>query len=136
MKNHLRAFGVAGLVSLALLLGPAPAEAGHGHHKKSHPHHWKQGRGHRPVFVVPSYIPARHVVEYQPYFVARSWYRPHRHRHVVYRFPVYTDFGMVYRPYTYCGDHVFYGDGFRGYDDDVHGRVAVAGPNFGLSIGW
>jgi len=137
-RSRLGAFGLAGLVSVGLLLGASPAEAGHGHHGNHGNHgnpHWKHGHGeyrrsYRPVFVVPSYIPAPRVVEYQPYVVQRAWYRPHNHRHVVYRFPVYTDFGVVYRPYTYCGDHIF------SPDNDVHGRIAFGGPNFGVAIGF
>ena len=134
-RSRLGAFGLAGLVSVGLLLGASPAEAGHGHHGNHGNPHWKHGHGeyrrsYRPVFVVPSYIPAPRVVEYQPYVVQRAWYRPHNHRHVVYRFPVYTDFGVVYRPYTYCGDHIF------SPDHDVHGRIAFGGPNFGVAIGF
>lgn len=132
LRVRLGAFGVAGLVSLALLLAPAPAEAKHGHSRKSHwqHRHSEHRRDHRPAFVVPRFIPAPRVVEYRPYFHARTWYRPHRHRHVVYRFPVYTEFGVAYRPYTYCGDHLFR------VDDDVHGRIAFSGPNFGVNIGF
>lgn len=137
-RVRLGAFGVAGLVSLGLLLGAAPAEAGHGHGnghghgRKSHRHHRHEEfrRSHRPVFVVPSHIPVRRAVEFQPYFAARTWYRPHGHRHVVYRFPVYTDYGVVYHPYTYCGDHLFRSDG------DVHGRIAFGGPHLGVHIGF
>ena len=136
ITRNIGSLGLAVLVSLGLLLGASPAEAGNGHGKKSH---WKHGHGNkhgefrrarRPVFVVPSFIPARRVAEYHPYVLQRSWYRPHNHRHVVYRFPVYTDFGVVYRPYTYCGDHLFR------HDDDVHGRIAFGGPNFGVNIGF
>lgn len=73
-------------------------------------------------FVVPNRIVFREVGHYRPYFDGRAYYRPHRHHHVIYSFPVYTPYGIVHRHFSYC-------PGPRGY-------VAFQGPQFGFQVGF
>ncbi len=136
------ALGIAGLV---LLLGATPAPAlaggkdrGHGHKHGHYKHgHYKHDRGQKHGHYKHRYrdhgygghfsIPARihlekHHRAYRDYYHGRSYYRPHRHHHVVYHFPVYTEFGVVYRPHSYCDGHLY-----RGY-------ISYDGPRFSLDV--
>jgi len=70
-------------------------------------------------FVVPRTIRHRHVQRYETYRSRRVYHRRHGHYHVVYRFPVYTDRGVRYRAYEYCGNRMFAG-----------GSLTVGGPRF------
>ncbi len=51
-------------------------------------------------FPVPSFIAPWDAVRLAPYVAARVAVGPRLH--VVYRFPVETPYGLVYRPYAYC----------------------------------
>ena len=51
-------------------------------------------------FVAPPFIAPPDIGLYAPYFVGRVAVGPRVH--FVYRFPVTTPFGVVYRPYAYC----------------------------------
>ena len=119
----------AGVLALALLVAASPAAAhdkykkhGKGHGKKHSPyvgvyspyhgtsHHGRHyGRKHgHDRFVVPRAIHRHHVGKYERYYHGRSYYRPHRHHHTVYAFPVFYDmYGYpypdpAYVPYAYC----------------------------------
>lgn len=42
-----------------------------------------------------------------------EYYRPHRHRHAVYRFPVWVGDDVYYRPYSYCNGRLYGHDSHR-----------------------
>jgi len=41
------------------------------------------------------------------FYAGEVYNRPHHHYHAAYRFPVYVNGGVVYRPYYYCHDRLF-----------------------------
>jgi len=115
--SHVRI--VAGVAALGLLLPAGPALA-HGHGR--HPDHGPCGvhaacgpRGPvRPVvaprafaapagFIVPPRLTPALVYASRPYLAGDFYYGPHRHRHVVYSFPVAVGGVVSYRPHVYCG---------------------------------
>src|SRR5262245_35717569 len=141
----------AALVVSVLASGDTLAGHGYGHGK-----HYAHGNGHvrhgcgavavapvrwRPV-VIPRVIAVARPSPYRTYYDRRVWYAPHRHAHVVYRFPVAASVGVVLRPYTYCGAHLFVApppapyyadwsevaDDYYDDDDRVAGHVEVGGP--------
>lgn len=95
----------------------------------------------RAPFVAPRHVAFRTVRTFDPFFSGRVFYAPHNHFHVVYRFPVYTAYGVVYQPYSYCGDDLYNGYGYDGYGSSSYGyapsgHVSVVGPRFGVSVGF
>lgn len=74
-------------------------------------------------FVIPTYISVSYAHDYQPYYYGDRYYRPHGHIHQVYRFPVYSDYGVDYRAVTYCN-----GSHYRS------GQFVYNGPKLGFSI--
>jgi len=91
-----------------------------------------------PVVVVPRTIVVRDAWRYRAYRPRSAYYAPHRHVHVVYTFPVNTPYGIVYRPYAYCGDHLFVPPVAYGvaHPEGVSGSVQFVGPNFSVGIGF
>ena len=70
--------------------------------------HGNQGRQVRPAqYRVPSVITVEHRGDFRPYFTGRTYYAPHHHYHAAYRFPVWVNGAVAYRPYAYCDDHLF-----------------------------
>ncbi len=59
---------------------------------------------------------------YSSYRHGRSYHAQHRHYHEIYRFPVYTDYGVEYYPHAYCEGNFFGRGVFRNgrADFDVH----------------
>ena len=53
-------------------------------------------------FVVPRQIVHGHGENYRRFHHGSVYYRPHRHHHTVYNFPVYTDAAYVYQQHYYC----------------------------------
>ena len=123
-----------GILTAALAVPSAPAEAHGKHHRHAHQgHHAKQHhyrdhhyrnhhyqrhghvahryRGHggyvRASFRVPQRIVYRSFDHYAPYYRGRHYYRPHGHVHAVYHFPVYDDHGYELRRFDYCGGELF-----------------------------
>lgn len=110
---------------LAMAFTPT-AEAGRKHkwkhqHAKQHKHHpvhcaapGCDVRYVRHEVVAPRRITRRQAGPFQPYFAGDVYYRPHRHDHAVYYFPVRTARGVVYEARYYCrgslhnGGHVAY----------------------------
>ncbi len=87
------------------------------HHYRSHGPAW----GHRE-FVVPVRLTRTALATYRDYHHGRIYYRPHRHYHAVYNFPVYTNAGWAYRPHYYCDGDLYRGR--RPYHDH-HVRFSV-----------
>jgi hypothetical protein len=118
---------LATAAALTALLFTSPVEAGRRHHKhyKPHKHHNKHhrfyidhGYRHAPKpFIVPGHIHRRYRAEYRPYFVGDIYFRPHRHYHATYVFPVRTRYGIAYREYEYCRGDLFIRNQFS-----YHGR--------------
>lgn len=75
-------------------------------------------RGHR-YFAIPRVLVDADLHLYNSYHHSRVYYAPHKHYHVIYRFPVYVDYGVEYRPYAYCEDK-FFAVGSFGPDGGVH----------------
>jgi hypothetical protein len=107
------------------------------HHQRPHRTHHARVRVHRGrhhayhgrarvhgSFVIPDYIAHSHAGSYRPYYHGRTYFRPHRHHHAVYYFPVYTPAGYVLQPHSYCGGRLH------------TGYVAYRGPNFSLSVSF
>jgi len=114
-KQGLKAFGLAAAVVVAGLIAfPSPARADNGHGKKHG--HQKQamrrqarGQAHFNHYnEVPRRFEAKYRRAYRQHYRGRLYHRGHGHYHEVYRFPVYLSGRVVYRPYTYCGDLVFF----------------------------
>jgi hypothetical protein len=113
-----------GFLAALLFASASPAEArskGNRVHSRSHVVH-KVQKLHKP-FVVPRHVSFRTVRVYDPFFNGRVFFSPHRHFHRVYRFPVVTTYGVVYQPYSYCGDELFTG-----------GYVAFGGPHISARV--
>lgn len=116
----LRNLAVAGLTSvLAMALATAPAVASG---KKEGKHRDSKQRGyyvssHGRTFTRGSRIPQRiHVKErhvYREHYTGRTYHRGHHHYHAAYRFPVWVNGAVAYRPYNYCGGHLFLSAAFR-----------------------
>ncbi len=68
------------------------------------------GPRHRGYFDVPRAIRHDYRHNYRPYHHGRVYYSAHRHHHDVYRFPVYTEWGVEYYPHAYC-EGSFFGRG-------------------------
>ena len=76
------------------------------------------------------------MVSYNPYFTRRVFFPAHNHFHFVYSFPVYTSYGVVYEPYTYCGDALYGGYGYGPAAYGPSGYVRFGGPHFGVAFGF
>ena len=86
----------------------------------------RHNRGHMNrsrQFRIPNRIIFRSGMDYRPYFYGERFHRGHGHMHMVYRFPVYTDYGVRYHAVSYCQ-----GDYYR------TGRFVYNGPRLGFSI--
>jgi hypothetical protein len=64
-------------------------------------------------------------VRYDSYYWGRTYHAGHGHYHRVYRFPVHTRHGVVYRPHAYCDGRFI-----------ATGRFTVSGPVFRIDIGF
>jgi hypothetical protein len=107
-KTMLARMTLAGVALAAVLLfAPTSVVADHDRHGCDH-HRGKGHQRHRSHhhshgdFLVPLSIRFDDVYRYRPYYERRAYYRPHRHHHVIYSFPVYTEYGVTYHPYAYC----------------------------------
>ena len=110
-KRSVRALGLAAAILAAGLIAfPSPAQARDYHGKqRGHRKHVARHDGHRNNYQhVPRRFRAHERRAYHQYYRGRSYYRPHRHHHEVYRFPVYLRGRIIYQPYAYCGDQVFF----------------------------
>lgn len=123
MKHHtwnqqLRRVAVLLVAGAAVFLAPAAAQAHEREHRRN-----DRGRHGRVVPAPPPLrphiqlqvpiAPPRHLSvhrhgDWDRYHRGSVYYAPHRHRHVVYHFPVETRHGVVLRPYYYCGDELFF----------------------------
>ncbi|MCP3963158.1 MAG: hypothetical protein GY719_35410 [bacterium] len=65
---------------------------------------------HRRHFEVPRAIAHHLLHSYRPYHHGRVYYSQHRHHHDIYRFPVYSEYGVEYYPHAYC-EGSFFGRG-------------------------
>lgn len=99
---------------------------GHRHYDKGYDHGYRYRHGHRRHFSIPRFIAHAAAHLFKDYYYERHYYADHRHYHDVYRFPVYGEHGVYYRPYAYCEGGYF----AAGYFDD-HGRV-----RFDLRVGY
>lgn len=87
-------------------------------------HHYRYNRHRIRHFDIPKLILHELLHSYRPYRYGRVYYSQHRHYHEIYRFPVYSEYGVEYYPYAYC-EGKFFGRGhFRGGRPvfDVHIR--------------
>ena len=149
-KRHIaKTLMIAGSFALGLMLQATPAEAGNKHkdrrhgkrsdqrHEQRYDRHDQRrdaryGYDYRIVdgyknrsrqFRIPNRIMFRSGMDYRPYFYGERFHRGHGHMHMVYRFPVYTDYGVRYRAVSYCE-----GDYYR------TGQFVYNGPRLGFSI--
>ncbi len=96
-------------------------------HKQGRSYDRRYGRDVRHGYrrgTVPRKISMRGHNPYDLHYAGRSYYRPHRHHHSVYRFPVLIGGRVAYRPYDYCGDSLF-----------LSGTVSLPYLAFGVSYG-
>lgn len=129
LRTARRLGAVLAAAAIAAVLGASPADAhprrGHGGHKLAHRHHHVvHGR-----FAVPHRIPVHRAHVYSPYYHHRVFFKPHRHFHFVYHFPIYTAYGVVYEPYSYCDGVLFVPPYYGGY-------VSYSSPRFGVFVGF
>ena len=142
--TRFRARIVAGTLALALFV-PAGEALAHDHGR-----HGRHGHGHRhpghgaPLhhvvaprvlaapagFIVPPRLTPSFVYSSRPYLAGDFYYGPHRHRHVVYSFPVVVGGAVAYRPHVYCGGALVRDAWIP--DDDGWLRIGLNVP--GLSI--
>ena len=107
LRSGVRRFGLGAALLLAGLVAP-PARADlpspHRLHRevRAHVHDALSRLGH-----VPDRIHRRHQEHLRVFFGGYVDHRPHRHRHVVYQFPVWVDGGVYYRPYVYCNGSLY-----------------------------
>jgi len=126
---------LATAAALTALLFTSPVEAAHRQHKHYKPHkHYKEHHKVRvqhvyrpasPPFVVPERIDRRHRADFRPYFAGDLYFRPHRHFHDIYVFPVRTRHGIVYREYEYCRGDLF-----------IRSHLSYHGERVSFSIGF
>ena len=81
-------------------------------------------------FLVPPRLTPAFVYSSRPYLAGDFYYGPHRHRHVVYSFPVVVGGAVAYRPHVYCGGALVRDAWIP--DDDGWLRIGLNVP--GLSI--
>jgi len=128
-----RGLALLGSAALMVTIFAQPANAHPRHAKKKHRHDRvvyapRYLHDHvyvKTVFQVPQHIHRRVRAAYRPYYEGTVWYRPHRHAHAVYYFPVLTPGGYVYRPHEYCQDSLYPG-----------GYVAYSSPRVSFRIGF
>jgi len=119
----------AAFLAAVLIASAAPALAGdHGHHGngKAYGHRGNghaYGHGASNSYVVPQVLTPVYSSAFRPYYTGRVYYAPHHHYHAAYNLPVYYGGAVAYRPYAYCGDHLF-----------VSGAVAL--PQLALSFNF
>ena len=111
-KRGLRTLGLAAAVMTAGLIAfPSPAQADNDHGRKLG-HRKQVTRQHAPRHLHYTQVPRRFVAQhrkaYRQHYRGRVYHGAHRHYHEVYRFPVYVSGHIAYRPYAYCGDHVYF----------------------------
>jgi hypothetical protein len=107
--------------------GPAPKYEKHKRYYGKRGHHFHGKRYYRHGrFIVPRHIHRHHVRTYRPYYTGRAYFRPHRHNHVVYYFPVATPYGYYeYRPHFYCDGKLF-----------ISGEFGSHGSHIGFSLSF
>ena len=72
-------------------------------------------------------IPSRIVdVTFDPYFIGRTYFPLHNHRHELYTFPVWIDGRQVWREHAYCNGDLF----------NARGRITYHGPRVSVSLGF
>ena len=112
------------LFAAGSLLASAPVSAGppspHEVHREIHGHLRHVLGGVHDALSVLASIPVMldlHVhPEYEVYLGGQEYYGPHGHYHPLYRFPIWVDGVVVYRPQYYCGGRLFVaGGGYAPY---------------------
>lgn len=115
-RRHRSTHGIRGLATATLLalgsfgglVSAAPARA-----ELPRPHEvHREVRDHvhdvlRHLLYIPDRIERHHRQHLEVFFGGRDYYRPHRHDHTTYFFPVWVGAEVEYRPYTYCDDRLF-----------------------------
>lgn len=81
-------------------------------------------------FVVPPRLTPALVYSSRPFLAGDFYFAPHRHRHVVYSFPVVVGGVVTHRPHVYCGGALVR-DAWIPHDD---GRLSLGLNLPGLSI--
>lgn len=82
---------------------------GHGHGRcdrlaaTARPHGAPRPVAARAAFVAPPRLTPTFIYSAHGQLAGDFYYRPHRHRHVVYNFPVLVNGVLVERPHVYCG---------------------------------
>jgi hypothetical protein len=97
--------------------------AQHGNH--FYDRHYYRSHGHASrhrEFVVPVRLTRTALATYRNYHHGSIYYRPHRHYHAVYHFPVYTNAGWVSEPRYYCNGDLYHG---RERHHDHHVRFSI-----------
>lgn len=112
-KRGVKTLGLAAAVIAAGLIAfPSPAQARNDQGKKRG-HRNKVTRQHAPGQAHYNRVPRRFVQQhrraYRQHYRGRVFNRAHGHYHEVYRFPVYLRGRVVYQPFAYCGDQVYFG---------------------------
>ena len=120
----------AAFLAVVLFATAAPALADdHGHHGHGRSYNGHRGNGHAyghgaTYYTVPQVLTPVYRGAFQPYYSGRVYYAPHHHYHAAYSLPVYYGGAVAYRPYSYCGDHLF-----------VSGAVALPQLAFSFNYG-
>ena len=100
IRHPARALALASLFAGAALAGSSAVRADDGLHEHVRDVLRHLGR-------IPERIHDHHARHLEVFSGARVYYRPHRHHHASYLFPVWVDGAVAYRPYTYCGGRLF-----------------------------
>lgn len=128
-KSLLTLFAAA---AISALLFTSPAQAHRRHKVKTHKQHRVYFKSaprahyhHGAAFVVPRKIGRRNAAVYRANWGGDVYFRPHRHHHAIYVFPVHTRRGVVYREYEYCRGRLF-----------VRGHAGFHGRRVSFSVGF
>ncbi len=97
------------------------------HYRDRRDHYRHNDSGHRSRyshrrFSIPRQILRDLAHSYHDYLFGRVYYKAHRHHHDIYRFPVYHEDYVEYRPYAYC-EGKYFATGVFGHDGprfDIH----------------
>lgn len=81
----------------------------------------------RTIGRIPERIHREHQRHLEVFSGGSEYYRPHRHQHRTYNFPVWIDNNVHYRPYRYCNDRLYGSVQYRpqfwvGWGQETHGR--------------
>lgn len=99
---------ILGILIAILTAFPTESRADSRHRNHGHAYGHSKKHHSKGYYAVPKRIHVDDRATYRSYYSGRRYYGPHRHFHASYHFPVVVNGAVVVRPYSYCGDHIFF----------------------------